>query len=170
MSERLPGDGTIRLASDAPATTRDVAAAIASVAVAGDVYLLAGELGAGKTAFSQGFGAALGITDRIVSPTFTIARQYSGGRLHLHHLDVYRLEHLREATDLGLSELLDDGGVALIEWGDAIVPVLPADFLEVRITFGEGDDDRLLALRPVGHGWQARCRMLHEVLAPWVLP
>ena len=169
MSDATPGVGSIHLASGSPDTTRELAGALAGATVAGDVYLLAGELGAGKTAFSQGFGAALGISDRIVSPTFTIARRYDGGRLRLHHLDVYRLDHLREATDLGLSELLDDGGVVLIEWGDAIVPVLPADFLEVRITFGTGDDDRHFELRPVGQTWAARCRSLQELLKPWAV-
>lgn len=167
--EPTPSGTAIQLRTGSPAATRDVAAALADLASPGDLYLLAGELGAGKTAFVQGFGAALGIEDRIVSPTFTIARQYSGGRLLLHHLDVYRLENLREATDLGLAELLDDGGVVLIEWGDVIAPILPADFLEVRITFGSTDDDRLLAIRPVGPKWLARTRALSDALAPWTV-
>jgi tRNA threonylcarbamoyladenosine biosynthesis protein TsaE len=162
-----PDGSAVDLQTASPDQTRDVAAALARLARAGDVVLLAGELGAGKTAFAQGFGVALGIQDQIVSPTFTIARQYLGGRLVLHHLDVYRLDHLREATDLGLAELLDDGGVALIEWGDAIVPVLPADFLEIRITFGAGDDDRQLRLTPVGAAWTARSRAMRDALQPW---
>ena len=68
----------------------------------------------------------------------------------MHHLDVYRLEHLNEALDVGLAEMLDDGSLVVIEWGDAIVPVLPRDFLEVRLAFGDGDDDRELRFRPVG--------------------
>lgn len=171
MGEPQPASSgaVIRLRTGSPAATRDVAAALADLAAPGDLYLLAGELGAGKTAFVQGFGAALGIEDWIVSPTFTIARPYSGGRLVLHHLDVYRLEHLREAIDLGLAELLDDGGVVMIEWGDAIAPILPADFLEVRITFGATDDDRCLAIRPVGVRWQARSRALSDAVAPWTV-
>ncbi len=160
-------DPVVELHSGSPGATRAVAEALAPLLRSGDVILLAGELGAGKTAFCQGLGAALGITDRIVSPTFTIARQYTGGRLTLHHLDVYRLEHLREATDLALPELLDDGGVVVIEWGDVIVPVLPADFLEIRITFGKGDDDRKLAVRSVGPSWQARERALRDALSAW---
>jgi tRNA threonylcarbamoyladenosine biosynthesis protein TsaE len=155
------------LGTSTPDETRAVAGAVAELVVPGDVVLLAGELGAGKTAFTQGFGAALGIVDRIVSPTFTIAREYTGGRLVLHHLDVYRLEHLREATDLGLSELIDDGGVMVIEWGDAIAPVLPADYLEVQISFGDGDDDRCMTLTTVGNRWTARRRGLADALARW---
>jgi tRNA threonylcarbamoyladenosine biosynthesis protein TsaE len=148
------------------AETRELAAVVAGLVAPGDVVVLAGELGAGKTAFAQGFGAALGITEPIVSPTFTIARQYAG-RLPLHHLDVYRLEHLNEALDLGLAEVLDEGAVALIEWGDVIVPVLGADYLEVRIEYGDADDDRRFALAPQGSAWVARGRALGEALAPW---
>lgn len=151
----------------APDQTKALAQALAGLAQGGDVLLLAGELGAGKTVFAQGFGAGLGVTGPVLSPTFTIARQYGGGRMLLHHLDVYRLEHLREILDAGLAEALDEGGVAMIEWGDAIVPMLPADYLEVRITFGPGDDDRDVALHPVGVRWQARSRSVAAAVAPW---
>ena len=117
--------------------------------------MLVGDLGAGKTAFSKAYGAALGIEEPMTSPTFTLARQYEG-RLTLHHLDVYRLEQMAEVLDLDLPDLLDSGGVVLIEWGDAILPMLPADFLEIRFTFGDGDDDRGIELRPVGDRWCAR--------------
>ncbi len=115
--------------------------------------MLAGELGAGKTAFVQGFGAGLDVTELITSPTFVLARDYSDGRMPLHHLDVYRLEQMNEVYDIGLPEVLDDGGVTLIEWGDAIVPALPPDFLEVRLTFGAEDDDRTIIVRAVGPSW-----------------
>jgi tRNA threonylcarbamoyladenosine biosynthesis protein TsaE len=148
--------------------TRALGAAIASLARPGDLLLLAGDLGAGKTAFAQGFARGLGITERVVSPTFTLARDYHGPSLTLHHLDVYRLDHLQEALDLGLAELIDDdGGVTLIEWGDVVIPALPADFLEIRLAYGFGDDDRLLSMRPVGNRWSARRHALDEVLTPW---
>jgi tRNA threonylcarbamoyladenosine biosynthesis protein TsaE len=146
--------------------TRDLAAAVAELVRGGDVILLAGELGAGKTAFAQGLGRGLGVTDPVTSPTFTLARQYEG-RLVLHHLDVYRLEQMEEIFDVGLPELLDDGAVTLIEWGDVIVPALPADFLVIRIVYGAGDDDRVLTLEPVGPSWTARRRALAVALAPW---
>jgi tRNA threonylcarbamoyladenosine biosynthesis protein TsaE len=146
--------------------TRDLGAAVASLARPGDVVVLAGDLGAGKTAFVQGFGRALGVQERITSPTFTLVHVYEG-RLPIHHLDVYRLDQLNEALDLGLAEMLDEGGVVLIEWGDAILPVLPHDLLEVRLTFGPGDDDRQLAIRPVGPGWAARADALAATVAPW---
>jgi len=146
--------------------TKALAAALAGLVRPGDLLLLAGDLGAGKTAFAQGFGAGLGVTEPITSPTFTLAQEYAG-RLPVHHLDVYRLDQLAEVAELGLAELLDDGGVVLIEWGDVILPVLPADYLEVRLTFGDGDDDRHITLRRVGPSWSARRRLLAEAVAPW---
>jgi tRNA threonylcarbamoyladenosine biosynthesis protein TsaE len=146
--------------------TRELGAAVSSLARPGDVLVLAGDLGAGKTAFVQGFGRGLGVPDRITSPTFTLVHVYEG-RVPVYHLDVYRLEQLSEALDLGLAEMLDDGGVVLIEWGDAILPVLPHDYLEVRITFGPEDDDRYLAFQAVGPAWAPRVDAVAGVVSPW---
>jgi len=146
--------------------TRAIAASLAELARPGDLILMAGDLGAGKTAFTQGFGFGLGVTAPITSPTFTIAQVYSG-RLTLHHLDVYRLDQLNEVLDIGIAELLDEGGVTLIEWGDQILPILPADFLEIRLAYGEEDDDRVLSLRTIGAGWAARSRALESAVAGW---
>lgn len=148
--------------------TRDLGAALSSLARPGDLVVLAGDLGAGKTALVQGLGRGLGVEQRITSPTFTLVHVYEDGRLPVHHLDVYRLDQLSEALDLGLAEILDEGGVVLIEWGDAITPVLPHDYLEVRLTFGPGDDDREIALRPVGSRWVGRTDALAATVAPWV--
>ena len=146
--------------------TRAVGAAIAGVVRTADVLLLVGDLGAGKTAFTQGFAHALGVDGPVTSPTFTLVHEYTG-RLPIHHLDVYRLDRLGELADLGLSELLDDGGVTLIEWGDAIVSAVPADHLEVRITFGDGDDDRRLELVAGGPRWGSRWRAIAEAVGAW---
>jgi tRNA threonylcarbamoyladenosine biosynthesis protein TsaE len=148
--------------------TRKLAAGLAELARPGDLLLLAGDLGAGKTAFAQGFGRGLGIDDSITSPTFTLAREYQGTRLRLHHIDAYRMEALDEVFDVGLPELLDDEAVVLVEWGDAIAPAVPPDYLEVRITLGDGDDDRTLELRQIGPSWSARARAVRTVLAPWL--
>lgn len=154
----------------APAQTKALAAALAEVAEAGDIVVLAGEMGAGKTAFTQGFAAGLGIDEPVTSPTFTIIQEYPPGRLALHHLDVYRLDHLREVSDLGLGEMLDEDAVMLVEWGDAVLPVLGDRYLEVRLAFGEGDDDRRLELRGRGGTWPARRRRIAELVAPWADP
>lgn len=156
----------IEVCTSTPGATQAVAGAVAGLVRPGDLVLLVGDLGAGKTAFVQGFARALGVTDVVTSPTFTLVHQYEG-RLLVNHVDVYRLEHLGETVDLALGELLDEGGVTLVEWGDAVLPVLPGDFLEVRITFGTGDDDRRLSLRSVGRGWAVRWSGLERALEPW---
>jgi tRNA threonylcarbamoyladenosine biosynthesis protein TsaE len=159
---------TLVARTDSVDATRALGAALAGLVEAGDLLLLAGELGAGKTALSQGFGRGLGIEERITSPTFTLAREYDTGRLLLHHLDVYRLEQLEEILDVGLPELLDDGGVTLVEWGDVVAAGLPPDYLEIRLTFGEGDDERRLTFLATGSRWQARLRLLGDVIGPWL--
>lgn len=146
--------------------TREMAAQVATLAKPGDLILLAGDLGAGKTAFAQGFGRALGVDEPIVSPTFTLVRTYPG-RMPMLHVDVYRLDHLQEVVDLGLAEMLDEGGVALIEWGDMAAPSLPADFLEVRIDYGDADDERRFDFRIVGPSWAPRNRALQTALSRW---
>jgi tRNA threonylcarbamoyladenosine biosynthesis protein TsaE len=150
--------------------TRDLAAALAELARPGDLLLLVGDLGAGKTAFTQGFGRGLGIDQQITSPTFALSQSYTG-RLDLYHLDVYRLEQVAETMDLGLSELLDEGAVTVIEWGDAIAPALPHDFLEVHLTQVDGEPDhRRVELVPIGPRWAARTRALATAIARWAEP
>jgi tRNA threonylcarbamoyladenosine biosynthesis protein TsaE len=172
---------TLVARTSAAEETKTLAGALAVLAEPGDLIVLAGDLGAGKTAFVQGFGRGLGVTEPITSPTFTLAQQYEG-RLLVHHLDVYRLDQLGEVAELGLGELLDDGGVVLIEWGDAILPVLPNDYLEVRLMYppvppvppvggGEsgspGEDERRIVLRAVGPAWGRRQVSLLHAIAPW---
>lgn len=145
--------------------TRSLAASLAGIAAPGDLMLLAGELGAGKTAFVQGFGQALGVTEPITSPTFALAQRYDGD-LVVHHLDVYRLDQLHEVIDLGIGELLDEG-VVVIEWGDAVAAALPKDYLEIALRFGATPDERILTVRPLGPRWAARADALAAAVAPW---
>lgn len=159
---------TVRARTTGVDATQRLARSVAELVVPGDVVLLAGELGAGKTAFAQGFGAGLGVEEQITSPTFTLARHYEG-RLPLHHLDVYRMERMAEIDDVGMAELLDGGGVLLIEWGDVIAPTLPSDFLEIGFRYGEGDDDREIEMRCVGDRWSARERVLLETIDEWTV-
>jgi tRNA threonylcarbamoyladenosine biosynthesis protein TsaE len=146
--------------------TREMAAQLAALARPSDVVLLSGDLGSGKTTFAQGFGRGLGVVEPIVSPTFTLVRSYDG-RLPLVHCDVYRLDHIQEVIDLDLPELLDEGGVALVEWGDVIASAVPPDFLEVRVEFGESDDERRFALRVVGPSWSSRLAPVRAAVSRW---
>ncbi len=158
----------IRAATKSVDDTRALAAEIATLASPGDLIVLAGDLGAGKTAFAQGFARGLGVDEPVTSPAFILVRTYEG-RLPMVHLDVYRLEHMQELVDLGIAELLDEGAVTLVEWGDAVTPALPADFLEVRLEAGTAADDRLLTVRSVGPAWPPRADALRLALAPWTV-
>lgn len=153
----------VEVTSSSPQRTRQLAAALSELVRAGDIVVLVGDLGAGKTAFAQGLGEGLGVTATITSPTFALVQSYSG-RLDMHHLDVYRLEQVNEALDLGLAEMLDDDAVVVIEWGDTIAPVLPHDYLEVRLGYAEGPEDRTVRFHPVGTRWAARMRAVATVV------
>ena len=146
------------------AQTKALAAALAGLTRPGDLVLLTGDLGAGKTTFCQGFGAALGVDSPITSPTFTLHHRYEG-TVVVHHLDAYRIDELDETIELGLGELLDSDAVTVIEWGDAIRPALPADYLELSLELGEDDDDRELRIRAVGRSWADRFDPLRRALA-----
>jgi tRNA threonylcarbamoyladenosine biosynthesis protein TsaE len=156
----------IRARTKSADDTREMGASVAGLVGPADVILLAGDLGAGKTTFAQGFARGLDVEQRVTSPTFVLMQHYAG-RLPLVHVDVYRLDHVQEVIDLGLPELLDDGAVALVEWGDVVAPALSPDFLEARFEYGEGDDDRDVAFRLVGRRWNARRAALQAAVEVW---
>lgn len=154
----------LRLRSNSPADTRAIAAAIAAESRAGDLVVLAGEMGAGKTAFAQGFGAALGVTEPMTSPTYTLVHSYPVGRLTLHHADIYRLGTHHEVADLALAELLDGDGIVLVEWGDVMAQTF-GDHLLVRLDHDAVDDDgRLVTLSGTGRAWAFRWERLELLL------
>ncbi|MEI6495122.1 MAG: tRNA (adenosine(37)-N6)-threonylcarbamoyltransferase complex ATPase subunit type 1 TsaE [Actinomycetota bacterium] len=138
------------------AATHAVAAALAAVARRGDVIVLAGDMGAGKTAFAQGFGAAFGVTDPITSPTFNLVHSHPAGKLMLYHADVYRLSTRHEVDDLALVELAETDGVLLVEWGD-VVQSMFGDHLTVRFdTPDDQPDVREITLTAQGRTWAQR--------------
>jgi len=153
----------LALHSGSLADTHAIAAALASLARRGDVIVLAGSMGAGKTAFVQGFGAALGVDEPITSPTFTLVHSYDTGRLPLHHADVYRLTTLHEFSDLALGEL---GGIVVIEWGDAVASAL-GDHLVVELTAADSDDERHVQISAHGPEWATRWSALCSAMEPW---
>lgn len=155
-----------KLTSTNAAMTHEIGTALAHELESGDVIVLSGDLGTGKTVFAQGVAAGLGVTDRVVSPTFAIARQYEG-RLPLHHLDVYRLDHVQEAMDLGLDELFEDA-VTLIEWGEGVRDLLPADRLEVELALDPADvaaeNLRRITFTPFGLRWTGCASVIANAL------
>ena len=157
----------IRCSTSSEHETRDLGEALAPLAGEGDIVILTGDLGAGKTRFTQGFARGLNISEAVTSPTFTLVRVYDDGRLKLQHADLYRMEGAEEVADLVLGELGERSGVSLIEWGDAALGVLGHDVLDVKIELGPGDDDRVITLTPAGPTWSARRDELEKALAPW---
>ncbi|MDY5593221.1 MAG: tRNA (adenosine(37)-N6)-threonylcarbamoyltransferase complex ATPase subunit type 1 TsaE [Limosilactobacillus reuteri] len=117
--------------------------------VAGDVLVLDGDLGAGKTTFTKGLAAGLEIPDIIKSPTFTIIHEYQDGRLPLYHMDAYRLEN-GGAEDLGLEEYFDGDGVSVVEWAEFVEDELPADFLAIHFKRTDDNNTRVLEFEPHG--------------------
>jgi tRNA threonylcarbamoyladenosine biosynthesis protein TsaE len=105
----------------------------------GDVVALFGELGAGKTALVKGIARGLGITQEVTSPTFTLVHEYTGGRLPLFHIDLYRLDNLEQALAIGIEEYLNGPGVTAIEWSEKIESLLPAKATRIRITASDSD-------------------------------
>ena len=106
---------------------------LAEEAEAGDVFALIGGLGAGKTAFAKGFAEGLGITEPVVSPTFTIVQIYESGRMPLYHFDVYRLGDVSEMDEIGYEDCFYGEGVSLVEWADLVESVLPEEATVVTI-------------------------------------
>jgi tRNA threonylcarbamoyladenosine biosynthesis protein TsaE len=132
---------------------------LAEVLRAGDLVLLIGPLGAGKTALTQGIGAGLGVRGPVVSPTFVIARSHTGGRLALVHVDAYRLGSLAEVDDLDLDVSVADS-VTVVEWGAGLVEQLAEARLEVLLERQPDSDVRTVELRPIGGDWAQRISRL----------
>ncbi len=126
------------------AATRALGAALAAVALAGDVLCLSGELGAGKTQLAKGFGRGLGVAEPVASPSFVLMTEHAG-RLPLFHLDLYRLHDAAEALEDGLLDERESSGVTIIEWADRLGSSRPASRLDIRIE-GTGDQPRRIEL------------------------
>jgi tRNA threonylcarbamoyladenosine biosynthesis protein TsaE len=140
------------LVSPDPVSTSALGTALAAAARPGDVICLWGDLGAGKTHLAKAFGAGLGVTDTIISPSFILMAEYTG-RLPLFHIDLYRLADAADALAGGLIDDRQAAGVTLVEWPDRLGPALPAERLDVVID-GAGEDPRSITVRAIGPGPQ----------------
>ena len=136
---------SIRLQTASPEQTQQVGCIIGQHAKPGDVYLLSGPLGAGKTCLTQGLARGLGVEGYVRSPTFVLMTRHQG-RLTLHHIDLYRIGSPAEAWDLGLDEQLFDSGVCVIEWAERAEELLPEDAMWLEFSYGESGGQRKIAL------------------------
>jgi len=150
----------VRVISRSPAETQALGRWLGERLRPGDFVALVGELGAGKTALSTGILAGLGVSRTGGSPTFTLLWEYEG-RFPVYHWDVYRLEDPEELEDLGFEEYFFGGhGVNLVEWADRVRPLWPDEVLEIALSYGSGEQERVLVLSGTG-----RYRPLLEELA-----
>ena len=193
---------SLSLRSPTRAATRDIAEAVAATLQPGDLVSLTGELGAGKTSLVQGLAAAMGVREPVRSPSFLLRRDYVGRLpsdpavdVGLTHIDVYRIDTLHEVLELGIDEPDAARRVTVVEWGDAVRPLL-GDHLEVELTLpdldgpapdgsaphgsappggnpspeDDGDEPRALVVRLHGPAWCSRMDALRAATSPWSAP
>ncbi len=137
--------------------TMEIAQNIESEKFPNMVICLDGELGSGKTVFTKGIANALGITDVITSPTFTIIKEYLTGEMPLYHMDVYRLDG--NTDGIGIEEYFKKNGIVVIEWADTIKDILPEERLDIKIKV-VGEDARLLVIEPHGKQYEDLCEAI----------
>ena len=138
----------LKLISHNPEETQEFGSRIGTLAQAGDIFLLVGPLGAGKTCLTQGIARGLNIKEYAMSPSFMIVRELYG-RLPLYHMDLYRLDNIEEIAELGLDDYLYGNGVCVVEWAEKGLNILPAEHLLIQIDY-IGDTERSLELKPSG--------------------
>ena len=166
--------GVLMTVTRAAEETLALAQRVGGLLRAGDVVALSGDLGAGKTLFAKGLGRALGVVETVVSPTFTVVREYEcaiaddpAGAVarpaRMVHVDVYRLDHVQELHDVGWDDFLDGESVAVVEWGDRVGALLPLDRLDVHLALRDGQqrddvsgDARVVTFTANGPSWVPR--------------
>ncbi len=129
--------------------TEALGARLADALDGGRVVAFTGDLGAGKTAFVSGMARALGVEERVTSPTFTIVNEYEGGRLPLFHFDMYRLDGADELFHIGWEDYLARGGVCAVEWSENVAEAIEDGAVRVFMVRGDGDDDRIITIEGV---------------------
>ena len=138
----------MQIRTHSPEETEAIGRKIAAKLLPGDIIAYYGDLGAGKTAFTRGLAAGLGVTEQVTSPTYTIVNEYLSGRLPLFHFDMYRLDSADDLFDIGWEDYLARGGVCAVEWSENVMDALPEDTVWVRIA-REGDTGRSITIEGV---------------------
>ncbi len=142
----------LKLISHSPEQTQELGKRIGELALVGDVFLLTGKLGAGKTCLTQGIAWGLDINEYTLSPTFVIMRELYG-RLPLYHIDLYRLDRIEESIDLGLDDYLYGQGVCVVEWAEKALSILPTEHLLIKIDY-LSDTERSFQMEPTGQRYR----------------
>ncbi|MBP2655752.1 MAG: tsaE [Firmicutes bacterium] len=150
----------LQFSTNEPEATQRFGKELAARLQAGDVICLSGDLGAGKTLLVQGMAAGMGITDDVTSPTFTILQVYDNGRIPFYHFDLYRLDTSRELENIGFEEYVGTDGVAVIEWADKFVEAMPENCLWIEINLGQGENERIIYVKPEGERFGRLCEEL----------
>ena len=151
----------LELTSHSLDDTLKLGARIGELASGGDILLLTGNLGAGKTCLTQGIARGLGITEHTQSPSYVLVRQLQG-RLPLYHIDLYRLDNIEEIADLGLGDYLYGNGVCVIEWAEKGLSLLPREHLMIEIAY-LGDTERRLLFHPGSQHYQEMINKLGPI-------
>ena len=151
---------TLKLVTHSAEQTQKLGTSIGKLAEPGDIYLLIGELGAGKTCLTQGIAYGLDIQEYTLSPSFVIMRELHG-RLSLYHMDFYRLDNIAEISDLGLDDYLFGKGVCVIEWANKGLTVLPEDHLVIKIDY-LADNERSFVIEPKGERYISMLKQLKD--------
>ena len=151
---------TLKLVTHSAEQTQKLGTSIGKLAEPGDIYLLIGELGAGKTCLTQGIAYGLDIQEYTLSPSFVIMRELHG-RLSLYHMDFYRLDNVAEISDLGLDDYLFGKGVCVIEWANKGLTVLPEDHLVIKIDY-LADNQRSFVIEPKGERYISMLKQLKD--------
>ena len=146
-----------------PEETRRVGEVFAGLLGAGDIVLLEGEMGAGKTVFASGVGAGLGVTSPVTSPTFVLVRSQRGRSLAMHHADLWRLDSDAEIADLAIAEAAEEDGVALVEWGEKAEKLVGEEYIKVVISIAD-QLHRTIRFEAQGPSWTTRTAALARVL------
>lgn len=154
-----------KIISRSPEQTQRLGRRFGELAQAGDVFLLTGNLGSGKTCLTQGIAWGLGVKEYAFSPSFVLIREYSG-RLPLYHIDFYRLDRIEEIADLGLDEYLSDGGVCVVEWADKGMALMPKERLLISLSY-LSDTERAISFEPKGHRYTELLAPLGRELKTW---
>ena len=153
----------LKIVTQSPEETRAIGLALGGSARPGFVYLMSGELGAGKTTLTQGVLEGLGSDDKARSPTFVLATEYEG-RLPLYHIDLYRIDAISELSELGLDEYFEGNGLSVVEWADKAAGHLPAEHLSIHFEHA-GESSRRLRMKSTSPEYMAVLDAVREVAA-----